>query len=408
MKKGFIALLSMLLVLVCLGMRPATAHAEDDYEYLLYGFQVVLDGSFEVRVYVNLSEELATDNNLEMQFKVGDRMLQSKKVGEYSRTVYFTCNLGSSELTETISADLYYDGSKHHVLDYSVYDYLLKLLEQNKNQSDYSKLENLVNHLLNYAAYSQIYFDKNTTQLANAHLSGNPVEDLSDSQVKGAITPIHNDSFENDVLRYVGCSLICETDTSLRMYFVKKTDAGLQSILKDYPVKLDERLAAEGEIEELGSVIAVTFRQIPANLIDGIHTVTIGSGAQKLEVSGSVLDYIRQSMDSGNEKLRNLSKALYLYHEMAKEYAATRTGNEFFVKDGIIYRSYKDGLAVVGIETPCAYVVIPEVIGGKYVIRIDDYAFQNDTSLTTIELPDSIVSIGKGAFKNCSNLIAMN
>lgn len=408
MKKSFIALLSMLLVLACLGMAPATAHAENDSEYSLYGFQVVLDGSFDVRIYVNLSEELATDSNLEMQFKVGNRVLRSKKEGEYGKTAYFTCRLGSSELTETISADLYYGGSKHHVLDYSVYDYLLKLLEQNKNQSDYDRLENLVNHLLNYAAYSQIYFDKNTAQLANAHLNEDPVKALSDSQVKIAITPAQNNSFENDILRYVGCSLICETDTSLRMYFVKKTDAGLQSILKNYPIKLDGRLAAEGEVEELGNVITVTFRQIPANLLDEIHTVTIGSGTQKLEMSGSILEYIRQSMDSGNAKLKNLSKALYLYHKTAKEYAASRTDNEFFVKDSIIYRSYEDGLAVVGIETPCAYVVIPEMVGDKYVIRIDDYAFQNDTILTTIELPDSIVSIGKGAFKNCSKLITMN
>lgn len=407
MKKGFMALLSTLLVLICLGMASVTAHAETGSEYALYGFQVVLDSSFDVRVYVTLSEEVAADSSLEMQFQVGNRTLHAKQEGMYGKASYFTCELGSSELTETISADLFFGGSKHHVMDYSVYEYLLTLLEQNKNQDDYAQLENLVDHLLCYAAHSQLYFGRNTKRLANAHMDIDPIKGLSSAQVKAAIEPIQNGSLENSVLRYSGCSLICETDTSLRMYFTKKTDASLQSILKNYPIKLDGKLASEREVDEYGNTIAVTFRQIPVNLLDGIHTVTIGSGAQKLEISCSALGYIRQAMDSDNTKLKNLGKALYLYHKTAKEYEASQTNNEFFVKDGIIYRAYENGLAVVGIEAPRNKVVIPKTVGNKRVIRIDDYAFQDDMVLTTIDLPDSVVSIGEGAFKGCLNLKTM-
>ena len=48
-------------------------------------------------------------------------------------------------------------------------------------------------------------------------------------------------------------------------------------------------------------------------------------------------------------------------------------------------------------------VVIPELIDGKPVVMIGDYAF-NDSHLTSIVLPDSVTTIGNGTFTTCADL----
>ena len=52
-------------------------------------------------------------------------------------------------------------------------------------------------------------------------------------------------------------------------------------------------------------------------------------------------------------------------------------------------------------------VVIPEIVEGYSVIQIGPSAFEGNTSLRSIDLPDSIVIIGKRAFAGCTNLCEM-
>ena len=53
-------------------------------------------------------------------------------------------------------------------------------------------------------------------------------------------------------------------------------------------------------------------------------------------------------------------------------------------------------------------VVIPEMVNGIYVTRIGGEAFKNDENITSVTLPDSIVSIGDKAFMSCTQLESIN
>ena len=53
-------------------------------------------------------------------------------------------------------------------------------------------------------------------------------------------------------------------------------------------------------------------------------------------------------------------------------------------------------------------LVIPYKINGKEITSIGIVAFDNCTSLTSINIPNSVTSIGNGAFSNCASLTSIN
>ena len=69
-----------------------------------------------------------------------------------------------------------------------------------------------------------------------------------------------------------------------------------------------------------------------------------------------------------------------------------------------------DGDLVEGAVITGAYgdvsgdLVIPDVLEGYPVVRIGDWAFEWQTEITSVEIPDTVTSIGCGAFSSCYSL----
>ena len=53
-------------------------------------------------------------------------------------------------------------------------------------------------------------------------------------------------------------------------------------------------------------------------------------------------------------------------------------------------------------------MVIPETIGGWPVTKIGEAAFQDNTTITSVTIPDSVTEIGANAFAGCTNLTSVN
>ena len=62
---------------------------------------------------------------------------------------------------------------------------------------------------------------------------------------------------------------------------------------------------------------------------------------------------------------------------------------------------------VVAYNGTASAVTIPAAVQGMTVTEIGEKAFMDNTSLESIELPNSITVIRAQAFKNCSNLRTM-
>ena len=89
----------------------------------------------------------------------------------------------------------------------------------------------------------------------------------------------------------------------------------------------------------------------------------------------------------------------------AKWEFAPATSDEYF-----LYAAVEGGYMIsakLG-ETMPAALVIPSEKDGQDVVAIADNAFENQSSVTSVLIPDTVTEIGRQAFRNCANLAAVN
>lgn len=82
-----------------------------------------------------------------------------------------------------------------------------------------------------------------------------------------------------------------------------------------------------------------------------------------------------------------------------KHYLGDATANEYFVFNYLEDGTYS--VAANDISNMPSEVVIPELYEGSPVTKIEDYAFDGCTNLTSITIPESVTTIGASAFSGC-------
>ena len=223
------------------------------------------------------------------------------------KTYYvFKCQVAAKEMTSQITAQLIDGDYSSAVFPYSVKDYADFLLAHTGDNADYAKAARLVKAMLNYGAYAQLYFDKNTGTLANAGLStvekelGNVEINIDDPDI---ILP-YGVTFE-------GATLSLKSETTLSLYFTSSAD--LTFSCGNYTV----------ETATKGGYQIARIRGIKAADIGKILTLNFSGGTVSGgSVSYSPLNYCKYVLADNmqDENLQNAVKALYLYWQAAATY----------------------------------------------------------------------------------------
>ena len=76
-------------------------------------------------------------------------------------------------------------------------------------------------------------------------------------------------------------------------------------------------------------------------------------------------------------------------------------------RDGVHYKWVRGGYCVVGYEGEGGDVVIEETLNKRPVIAIGEYAFENQVTITSVTVPNSVKSMGFGAFDDCMGLVSL-
>ena len=85
----------------------------------------------------------------------------------------------------------------------------------------------------------------------------------------------------------------------------------------------------------------------------------------------------------------------------------TLTVEQQYIVNNVVYELIDGIMCVVGYEGNLTSYTIEENVEGYTVTKIGDSAFENNTTVTAVDLPDTIEIIGKRAFANCSHLSSM-
>ena len=296
--------------------------------YTVYGYQVVINGNFDLKYYIDLSKEAANDTDAYIEFKVGDR-IQKVKQREISNGHYvYICEVPVAQIGDKVTATLHYKDKSYALTQYSVKDYLNTIVQNKDKKEEYGKATDIASAILNYGARAQLYFGYKTDSLVNSALSDaeiKKVDSILVQDIKNAITNMESGNLENNDFKYYGASLVCKSDTGMKLYFENKNSLSLKEIEKKYDISVkDCKKQVSKSIN--GNMICITINDLNATELDDNFVVQITNkqnSSQSISVSTSPYIYIKKSMDSGNAKLINLSKAMYWYSQKAMEYSMT-------------------------------------------------------------------------------------
>ena len=287
----------------------------------LAGHSLTLDGSVGVNFYMELSSEVISDSSAYMEFTLPGGKTSTVKVNEapteeISGTTYykFRCQVNAAEMTDTITAQLKSTVGNSKVYEYTVKEYADYLFAHKEDNAEFTKAAALIEAMVNYGSYAQIYAGYNADKLAVGESSKlKPVTDVTLDASKYTYTPNANET----KVQFAGANLSLLSTTTLRMYF-KITDVDVANVTFTYGGNTLEKTQS-------GDYYYVELVGIPASKLDDDCVVTVNDGTNSFDVTYTPMAYCanvvnRETTQTRTESLKNLMKALVVYNQAADAY----------------------------------------------------------------------------------------
>lgn len=305
-------------------MPPEDAYVSAEFDFAdgmgaISGYTLSLKGDIGVNFYMELADDVAGSDSAYMLFTVpnGDsayeksvKVSDAEKVTDENSVYYvFECGVFAKDMVSDIKARIV-DGDTYGTeYSYSVEKYAKYILDH-PEVDEYASAANMVKAMLNYGSYSQVFFNNNVTNLANASLEEN---DKVIDDVTAAL--INKSAFSEDLpadVTFEGASLSLQSETTLSLYF--KSDAILDF---DCPNRVFET-AVSGQYQ------VIRIRNISAKEIGDDFTVSVSADDTQGTISYSPMNYCYNVLSNeayaDNTNLQNVVRSIYKYWQSAKYY----------------------------------------------------------------------------------------
>lgn len=289
-------------------------------EVYVAAHNLILADNIGVNFYMSLPEEILSDTETYMKFSLPNGFVSRVFISEAKpevidgKTCYkFPCYVAAAEMTDTITARLYYRGKSSEEFTYSVTEYAQRILE---SPEKYTDTVPVVKAMLNYGSRAQEYFEHNTGLLANELLPAEEravteAADIDLSAYKPAITDLDSD------LSFKGMSISLKSRIGLKLYF----ESARELALSDFTVTDANGTVSDSRLstgtDENGFYLAVS--DITAKDFDKCFTVSCGN----LNVCNvSVFSYICQALTGTDSALAETAASIFDYNRAIEAYIA--------------------------------------------------------------------------------------
>ena len=284
------------------------------YELRAYGLR--LNGDIGLDVYFGIDDSVIKDvTRMDITLPNGGKQtVYAADFDPWGNGLYcFSAKVAAKEMTDKVRFELYTnDTAPVCTADVSVRDAALVYLNDNEKSED-----ELVRAMLNYGAYSQLYFGHNIANLANAGYEYDDISAVTAAELGGyQYDPTTEDLPEG--LSFAKVNLTLESETSLNLYFQDKTGANVS-----YTSDLGTVVVTEEK-----DFTKVAIKNIPAEMLGSYATVTITVDGSSYSVKYSPMTYCYNALtrDGKTKDLRDCMRAFYLYNKAAVAYIKSKLG----------------------------------------------------------------------------------
>lgn len=312
---------------------------------------VSLDGSIGLNMFAEVSDTLKNNNETYVSYTI-DGDLNPHRIRLTSCPV--TDNglykvqipVSPAQINNSIRIRVECQGYTYADKNYSVKNYADYLLKNAGTNKEYANAASLVRSILNYGGYAQTYFNYRINKLANKGIFSSDNDPVLNKKtdiksiVKNSINPTEEDNLasqqkNNSELKYIGYSLICDSEIKIRLYFSYQAGVDFNYVIKNsevsvhindqyYPLNSRDVSLSQGT----NNTFTVTINNISIlNLLE-IYNIYITQPARKndyIKCCIIPMQYIAEKADANkDQKLINLCNSIYFYYQDATEYKKLR------------------------------------------------------------------------------------
>ena len=303
------------------------------------GYSVGLSDMISLNMYTYVPEKFLSDAGANAVFTLADGTVTQQPLSEFKKasyngvnTVVINTKMVPAYITRSVTMKIVgSDGKESEGFTYSIYEYAKDYIKYATTETEYQKALPLVKAMLDYGAYSQLFFGVDASNLANydrvsnLKLTEGNVEQTSCDSVFNAIKNEETGTLGNEELIYQNISLICESETSMKLYFQNKNNLTLNQIKEKYAIKVYDSegnvIQNDGcEMQVEGDLFWIKIKNLGPVKLSSDYTVEFTSDAGTQRGTVSPICYIKKAMKQDDMNLQNLCKAMYLYNKATLEY----------------------------------------------------------------------------------------